>query len=244
MTTAFIDVPIVQAGGAETSFVKLSTLLGSPALPNATASRPATIGELWDMVPEAQDRPVRSERERRPVLMLRPEYPDPHPLASATVSGFPTHLAEDEDIAASFKAFMAAYPHAAGYTMRCDQARPDHPEFDVWSGGISLLMHWDTGIELATWPQRVAKLETFAARYNGQHVLLPALADAERSLHPLMAWWALLFALSMLARYEPAQWRAHIDVDSSPHAVAIEELLSRALVVLPRLVYSTLCDLA
>lgn len=239
----FIDVPVAQAGGSESSFIKLSTLLGSPPLPDAKAPTMATIGDLWDLIPEAQDRPVRPQRERRPVLLLRPEYPDPHPLASATVSGFPPYLAECEDIAAEFKAFMAAYPHAAGYTMYCAYGQPDIPHFEVYSDGITLLMHWETGIELASWQQRVAKIETFAPRYDGRYVLLPALLGESRPLHPLMAWWALLYALSMLARYEPAKWRAHINVDTSAHAVAIEALLGRALFAVPRLVYSTLGEL-
>jgi hypothetical protein len=30
-----------------------------------------------------------------------------------------------------------------------------------------------------------------------------------------MARWAVLFTLSMLARYQPAEWAAHVDVDAS-----------------------------
>lgn len=52
---------------------------------------------------------------------------------------------------------------------------------------------------------------------------LPSQAGREgttttRSLHPLMAWWAVLHALSMLARYQPAEWATHINIDDSPHA--------------------------
>jgi hypothetical protein len=245
LAAAFTDVPVMQAGGPDSSFVKLSALLGSPPLPGAKGQDLATIGDLWDMVPEAQDRPVRSDRERKPVLLLRPEYLrlEQHPLASATVSGFPRYLAESDDIAAVFKRFMEAYPHAAGFSMHCAYARPDHPRFEVYADGITLLMHWDTGIELASWQQRVAKIETVAARYDDHYVLLPAVVGATRPLHPLMAWWALLFALSMLARYQPAQWRAHIDIDSSAYAVAIESLLGRAVLAVPRLLYSTLSEL-
>ena len=52
----------------------------------------------------------------------------------------------------------------------------------------------------------------------------------------MMAWWAVLHSLSMLARYQPAEWSAQIDVDRSPHAVALEALLNDALTVLPALV--------
>ena len=28
-------------------------------------------------------------------------------------------------------------------------------------------------------------------------------------------WWAVLFTLSMLARYQPAEWAAHVNVDAA-----------------------------
>jgi kynureninase len=55
-------------------------------------------------------------------------------------------------------------------------------------------------------------------------------------LHPLLAWWALLFALSMLARYEPAGWTGYLNVDISPHAVALEAALGQALDICPQLI--------
>ncbi|MDX2396246.1 MULTISPECIES: YaaC family protein [unclassified Streptomyces] len=39
--------------------------------------------------------------------------------------------------------------------------------------------------------------------------------------------------LSMLARYQPAQWANHINVDGSRHAVPIEKILERAMDHLP-----------
>jgi hypothetical protein len=60
------------------------------------------------------------------------------------------------------------------------------------------------------------------------------------TIHPLMAWWALLFTLSMLAGYEPAAWSNHINVDTSPHAVQLERLLRQALDVVPRLIAEAL----
>jgi hypothetical protein len=59
-----------------------------------------------------------------------------------------------------------------------------------------------------------------------------------------MTWWAVAFTLSVLARYKPAEWGRHIDVDSSPYAVAIEGVLSRALDELPGLVAQTIDEVA
>ncbi|KJY23811.1 hypothetical protein VR45_41810 [Streptomyces sp. NRRL S-495] len=55
-----------------------------------------------------------------------------------------------------------------------------------------------------------------------------------------MAWWAVLHTLSNLARYQPAEWARHIDVDQSIHAVPVERLLAEACRLLPVLIAETL----
>jgi hypothetical protein len=62
------------------------------------------------------------------------------------------------------------------------------------------------------------------------------MGNSDSGIHPLMAWWALLHSLSMLARYQPAEWSAQIDVDRSQYAVALENLLGEALAVVPTLI--------
>jgi hypothetical protein len=44
----------------------------------------------------------------------------------------------------------------------------------------------------------------------------------------------------MLARYQPAEWVSHTNVDSGRYAVALEQLLTDALVTVPRLIYETI----
>jgi hypothetical protein len=59
-------------------------------------------------------------------------------------------------------------------------------------------------------------------------------------LSPLLLWWCLLHALSQIARYHSAEWLAALDPDDSRFAVPIEQILSTALAVVPRLVLLTL----
>jgi hypothetical protein len=66
--------------------------------------------------------------------------------------------------------------------------------------------------------------------------VFPALGGGKTALYPLLAWWALLFALSMLARYEPASWTGHLDVDASPNTVPLESALGHALDACPQLI--------
>jgi hypothetical protein len=51
----------------------------------------------------------------------------------------------------------------------------------------------------------------------------------------LLAWWAILFALSMLARHQPDTWTDYLNVDGCAYAVPPETLLDRALVTCPEL---------
>jgi hypothetical protein len=64
--------------------------------------------------------------------------------------------------------------------------------------------------------------------------IFPSIGGDTRALHPLLAWWAILFALSMLARYQPETWTTYLDIDKS-RAVPAETLLDRALGTCPQL---------
>jgi hypothetical protein len=55
-----------------------------------------------------------------------------------------------------------------------------------------------------------------------------------------MTWWAALLALASLARYEPAAWRAALDVDRSSVAVLLEQVLDVAHEQLPELLLAAL----
>ena len=70
-------------------------------------------------------------------------------------------------------------------------------------------------------------MQSMTRPYSGVVAVPRSRAGAGRSMHPLMAWWAVLFTLSMLARYQPAEWAAHVNVDASRHAVPVERLLTR-----------------
>lgn len=76
-------------------------------------------------------------------------------------------------------------------------------------------------------------------RLRGVDWVLPNLI-AEKRAHPLVAWYATLFLFSTLARYEPVAWRGHLDVDSSPYAVALQKSLDAAMEDVPALVQEAL----
>lgn len=69
-------------------------------------------------------------------------------------------------------------------------------------------------------------MKEMARRYRHEWYFFPALGSTGKSLHPLMAWWVVLHALSMLARYQPAEWARYTDVDTSAYAVAVDNCLT------------------
>ena len=93
--------------------------------------------------------------------------------------------------------------------------------------------------------EREADALAHTTRYRMSDLyVFPAVGANKDCLHPFMAWWAVLFALSMLARYHPEAWADHIAVDSSKVAVAIEHLLNEALTAVPELLLRTIMDVS
>ncbi|MFJ1701269.1 YaaC family protein [Streptomyces sp. NPDC088252] len=107
-----------------------------------------------------------------------------------------------------------------------------------------LTMHWAMPSGADSAEQRRARLRAMTRGYAGHRYFFPATAGLPRDLHPLMAWWVVLYVLSMLARYQPAQWAKHIDIDGSRHAVPIEKILERALEQLPTLIADAIEEVA
>jgi hypothetical protein len=60
------------------------------------------------------------------------------------------------------------------------------------------------------------------------------------ALSSMLAWWALLFGLSMLARCEPAGWMRVLDYDSSEFAAPLARLLEIGLVRVPDLLFAAI----
>ena len=83
---------------------------------------------------------------------------------------------------------------------------------------------------------------TAMTRANGERWLIPRLGG-DSAPHLVTLWWALLFALSMRARYEPEGWTKDLDPDRSDHAVILETVLDAALDVCPKVIATTISEL-
>lgn len=245
------DLPDVQIAtgkaGDSTSFTRLSDILGSPLWGKSTVA----LHKLWDCLPENRLHPLREDGPgRRTPLYIdhRSMYSDPHPLASAPVCNIPPWVLDAPDSGKALNEYLVAFPGALDYESyslsRYDPQSP--PNFTRYSDGWGELdVNWKVPAgQERTLADRVAHLATMGRWYDGSLYFFPSLVPSQRGPHPLMAWWAVLHTLSMLARYQPAEWAAHIDVDVSRHAVPIERLLKRAIEVVPRLIAEAIDQVA
>lgn len=222
------------------SFVRLSDLLGSPVWSGADALR---FAELWATIPDLASHPISMSRGHRPPLLATPNSPpEGHQLVTAWISGIPGQLAATGTSASDFIEFMAGYPTAAGYTYVHDGT--GRPEYHLDSDGttVSVQMNWTAGERFPVPEEvRVAAINRAVRPYTaGRFYLFPEVIAGRPPLHPLMVWWAVLYALSMLARYHPAAWATVIDVNGSEHATALEHLLVEASTTVPALVFEVL----
>ena len=216
---------IVVSDDGSGSFTQLAPLLGSGSLPTGSS-----LGELWATIPDLHKTPVpgRGEEYRNVLRMEAVKSGDGE--VRAVIYGLPLRFAysvPEEEIAS----YLAAYPSLVGST------GPSSSDSTPTVGGAEATAHvprrWTmpandlAGFKVArTWPYRG----------DDERYVYPALGGSDTPLYPLLTWWAILFALSMLARYEPASWTTHLDVDSSPDAVPLEAALSEALDACPQLI--------
>ena len=75
--------------------------------------------------------------------------------------------------------------------------------------------------------------------YRRHDFLLPAV-EGGMFLKPVPAWWLLLYALSMLARYAPDDWTRVMSLRKSSVASRVEFMLDAALDAIPELVLEAL----
>lgn len=200
----------------------LSQFLGSSLWPKQDQ---VTVNQLWDMIPEERHSPIHDAgKDRRVPLGIDHQFIDrtaQYIMADMPVFYFPPHRAGEADEDAALKEYLAAFPDLP--PLHSYQWRGPEPGF-----GPNFVAHADGWMELSTdWSvpgatgaiteaEQHALTEAMSRPYNGTRLLFPAAGTSRRSMYPLRAWWAVLLTLLMLARYQPAEWAAHIDIDTSP----------------------------
>ncbi|GAA1096209.1 YaaC family protein [Nocardiopsis metallicus] len=227
------------------SFVRLSELLESPLWSKADQVR---LHVLWDSVPEAGRWSLRPDTS----TWTRPLHVDVSSIGdggssrpTTMVRPLPPSLISTTDHE-TLHAFLRSYPDTRGCAYNVlgqdSESRPSYqPSHD---GTGSLVLQWPE-LKAERYQNRRDFVCARTRSYRGEEFFFPTpVSGSDRGIHPLMAWWAVLFTLSILARYQPVEWARHIDVDNSEYAVPIEELLRAALTVLPELIVEIIDDVS
>lgn len=69
----------------------------------------------------------------------------------------------------------------------------------------------------------------------GWGTVIPVVGGNDKAQNPLIGWWTVIFAFSIIARYYPREWMQILDVDGSIMATEIEALLDEARAIIPDL---------
>jgi hypothetical protein len=240
------------------AFPALAEILGSGSLiatkpDNSDAAR-VTVGQIWETIPDtvgfslpgAAGLPVLAFDAEGPLggypgsdLNSLLHQPVRQGRESARLEGIPRRVHDAADQKTALKELLDRYPTLGDYQMQGPDGRLDWLPDSVALGMHQVRLFWPLEQPAAGRPARPLE-EKVAIFYRGQYFVFPALGDNPKPLHPLLAWWAVLYALSMLARYEPCAWNKRADIDTSTEAVAIEHLLDAALEYLPRVILDTI----
>jgi hypothetical protein len=199
-------------------------------------AQPVEVGALWSSLPDLADTSL-PDSEWPAALYFWPQglvgqrglIERAGPIKAAVPLGW-----EGE---AALLEVLSKYPTAKGVTL--DSPQGVQPITVATPRGHGLLLSWSAYDEQG---QRVREFDDVAPvyRFQGERWLRPALGSKRATLSPLMTWWALLYALSIFARYEPAAWVAALDLNESPVAVHLADALDEALTVVPHLVLEAL----
>jgi hypothetical protein len=213
-----------------------------PAVQEATDSpplnEPVAVGALWSSLPDLADTPLPSVEWPRALFFWQSEHYTARPVLPRPITAIKGALTmgswQDEN---AFREVLAAYPSAQGVAL--DSPQGIQPITVETPRGFGLCVSWsgydDAGVLVRTIDDVAPQY-----RFQGERWLRPELGSSSGSLSPLMTWWALLYALSIFARYEPASWVAALDVNESPIAVHLADALDIALDAVPHLVLDVL----
>lgn len=218
-------VTVKTSGKENTSFRRLSIVFDS--------DQPATttLGEVWPLIYDTQFGPKLTDPVYLPVSVdiQTAHLPSGAFVAQAANVGLPDKVTEmPVEDRGPFAGYIDRYPALTGWVT----TTPNGSSQD-WPGpNMALSLRWRKPDDLKVGHVLDGRLTT----YRGSTLAYPTLEGATQTVHPLMAWWMVLYSLSMLTRYQPDVWTEMIDVNRSPQATAVEYVLETALSAVPDLI--------
>jgi hypothetical protein len=216
-------------------FAAVASALGGGKLTSSVA-----LGALWAALPEVGSLIGGEWLPALPVYMtIAPQFGAPGRMYGALSSnidfGFSASLRSPTDVNEA----LSKYPGSTGAL-----AAMHNRELMPWpaASGQCFQALWMPDQSAATQDGPELITSYLAKRFphysqTEAFWLVPEVSDGRDRLAPVLLWWALLHGLSLLARYEPAAWRLALDLDTSPIADPLIDLLDSALQIVPDLLY-------
>lgn len=205
-------LPVADKGTG--AFTQMAAILGSGSLtadkrPDGSPAAQVTVGEIWRTIPEELGFPLAGVLTY-PVLNVdndaRVRLTGGTGWECAAVEGIPASVKESGDPAA-LKEFLSHYPAAGSWVLPGEVNGADLPQMwlpgRIHEGLNVLVLLWPADPSAPKHPVLTGIPARVGAHYFNETYLFPSLGDNAQPLHPLLAWWAALYALSMVARYEP-----------------------------------------
>lgn len=228
VNTNFPNAADVTVTAAKTGlYPAVASALGAEPLVSGEA---ISLGRLWPLLPEVAGFPLVIERPL-PALLFFPESGlTDEGFSQAEISWVPPWLKEQHgNDPVRVKRYLDRYPALVDSELMLPQP-PGSLKWRLAGHGFTLEVRWRTGET----PLRVSKSRTLADlgimayRSADDLVVTPSLGTMASGLHPFLALWSTLLALSSLAGYEPASWSKMINIDRSAEANPIEHFLDEA----------------
>jgi hypothetical protein len=235
VSAADVAVSAAKAG----LFPSVAAALGIESL---VPDEPVALRELWPLLPESAFVPLTADA-MLPMLLFFPHgWPEWRAAFSqAEIAWIPRRVKDlyGED-PARVKEHLDRYPALRESTLQVSQPK-SRLKWTNAGPGLSLGVRWSRAAESRSGspPLMLSDSRTrdglgvVSYRSADDLMVTPAIGSMSMGLHPILALWTVLLALSSLARYAPASWSKMIDIDRSAEANAIEHLLEEAIESVP-----------
>jgi hypothetical protein len=197
-----------------------------PLVPDESAA----LRDLWPLLSESAFVPLTADALLPVLLFSQDGWPDAAVFSRAEINWIP-HRVKDlyGEEPARVKEHLDRYP-ALRESKLLQSAPMGRLQWASAGPGLGLRVEWRSGSSPLMLPDRKTINDLGVASYKSadDFVITPAIGSMSTGLHPMLALWAVLLALSSLARYEPAAWSKMLDLNRSAEANAIEHLLDEA----------------
>lgn len=223
--------PIRYEGGERDLFSRVSLATNSP-LDFGSVDFGAAINQLVDYTMEFRQ----SEGYLRPLGDVQIYSPGEAPI---DVEVYLPDITRSEVSVEELRRRIAPYPAIAGYEIALDtegNIRWSHNEGRFYLS-VPSLDHFEG-------QEKNGRLQLRSVdRYRHSRFILPKVGQSNHVMQPLMTWWAVLFALSTIARYAPSEWSSSLSILDNPISSRVEFLLDTALDAVPEMIWRALKDL-